>query len=815
MPRPYILLAFALILLAPILPGCGGGGDNPVSDPPATISLDGVTPSTTTPTSLDRVGLLGLPAAARGHIDLKVVILGLDERVSIPVEEDDNGHFFHAPFHPATPEAGGTVSLQVVSGAARSPEFSFELGALADAPGSFGDLVDELVLHIDGHAQRLGSSLDALKALSFEATPDALFQLKYAQSFVDDPTNPNSLTLIADGTSTLLTAAELQLLDQVSAYTAFDALVALEVASLDDLDPPVARGLVSGGSAQRRACIDVKLKIGTAAALSAAMWEAKFADIAISGDAGNTLTALSATLAAGAVIPGAGLAFTAAGAGVAAWQASRGALAGMNPSSFASIEASIDKSRFDEDAVDPGHYSNVMVTAVSKGWSADQAMVDAVTTALGAPGSAAQKGAITASGMLGDAATATINQGMSNYVGQRENGAIEFCPQTWTVDISLPLWCEAKAPGGKLNVATGAQTYWPAAAGPEILRVSNIRSQFGQEYISVDKAVEVEAIIVTASPTRIPVRKPGEEVQITVTLKNAEVMSLFWDAPGGEWKDGMGGFTNEPGTRPLRTPPGRDDYPFLVTIESFSRQGIRESGTPKRQAFVTVTLDEDIVVSPPNPCLQNNEREQFTATQGDEPADVIWSLETPEGGPSSLGSLSSTGFYTAPGSGSGRAVVVATSSTNENLRGVTGIEVGACECYWSLAIESEGEFSGTFASHAFPSFGGFFSFSFGDTDKSLTGNLQAFTDPIMENQTGVFEPEGFAFATLNRAWSATSDPEDETPFTMTITKNNTTNLEGSVDGVCVTAIDGKAVYRNFNLVFRSGNLADGSICGEQ
>jgi hypothetical protein len=480
--------------------------------------LDDVTLSVASVTSLTRVYLERLPDAGEGEESpYSVEILGFGALLEVAVEVDETGAFFFAPFHPETPEQGGTVTLQVVGEGERSPELILDLLALPDAPGAFASLVDALSEHIDRHALRLGSSLVALRSMTFEETPAALLPLKYAQSFVDDSSNPNSFVAMADGESTYLGEAAVRLLDQILGYVALETLVRLENQGIEELDPPATSsegldlpaaqlaviqekslGLKAG------ACIDYRPEISNAGQLSAAMWEAKFADIAISGDAGDTLGKLGVALAVGSVVGGpAAPAFAVAGAATAAWQASRQALAGLNPSSFVSITADIDKTSFNEDSLDTGNYSNVIVVAASNGWSVDQALFDAVTTAIGGVATAKQVAKVAEVSFLSAASAATLSAGGSAYAGAQQDGVIEFCSQEWTIDISSPLWCEARSVMGRFQVATGAQTYKPLTVGEDFLSISNIAAKFGQELIDIDKAVTVEEIVVTTVPDRL------------------------------------------------------------------------------------------------------------------------------------------------------------------------------------------------------------------------------------------------------------------------------------------------------------------------
>lgn len=806
---PSLLLVFLLAF------GCSSDGGGDGGSGPESSALDGVTLSTTTPRSLDRVELRGLPPARRAGGSVTVEFVGVEDTRPMPVEFDGDVAYFLAPFHPVTPTDGGEIGLQVVIGEARSPEFIVDLAALEDAPGAFEALVASLRAHVDGFAQRRGSSFEDLQSRTFEETPPALFPLKYAQSWVDDPANPNDLEALAEGSSDLLTADERRFLDQISGVTGLGGLIGLETDGLGDLDPPT---LVFGDASPlgRRECIDSGPDISTAAQLSAAMWEAKFAEIAITGDRATTLSALSATLAAGSAIPVYGRAFLAAGGATAAWQASRGALAGMNPSRFVSIDAAASPQRFEEDFEAIGRWSNVRVVAASTGWAVDQAIVDAVVTALGAYASAGQAAQLTAADFLSNAAVSVVNQSASTYVGAQEGGVVEFCPQQWSVDISTSTWSDARSVLGHFEVDSAAQTYRPLEVEADALSIRAIPSKFGQESIDVDIAIGVDPIVVTAAPGRIQVGEPGEIVSITAAIENAVNTSLFWDPGVGTWDDAQGEPTNDGGTRPLRTPQEEGAYPFDVAIESLSRSGLRADNQPVRQAAVRIVLDDEIVVSPANACLDPSESEEFSTTHADRPAAVTWSLEDLDGNPSSFGFVTQQGVYTAPSSGTGQVIVVATQVGDATNRGQAVVEVGSCSCFWALSIAGGSSYSGRFAGHGFPADFGFFTFSFETDSGNAVGNAQSFSDPVPANATGSFTIDTFGFQSGTRSWVVTADPDDGTSATISIIENDGVTMQGSVFGTCVSFLNGEEQFGSFDLNFRSGNLASGDvICGDQ
>ena len=253
-----------------------------------------------------------------------------------------------------------------------------------------------------------------------------------------------------------------------------------------------------------------------------------------------------------------------------------------------------------------------------------------------------------------------------------------------------------------------------------------------------------------------------------------------------------------------------------MTIESLSRGGLRADNQPVRQAVVRIALDDEVIVSPANACLDPSESEEFSATQADRPAAVTWSLEDLDGNPSSFGFVTQQGVYTAPSSGNGQVIVVATQVGDATNRGQAVVEVGNCSCFWALSIQGGSSYSGRFAGHGFPTDFGFFTFSFETDSGNAVGNAQSFSDPVPANAAGSFTIDTFAFQSGNRAWVVTADPDDGTSATISVGENDGTTMQGSIFGTCVSFVNGEEQFASFSMNFRSGNLAsDDAICGDQ
>jgi len=88
------------------------------------------------------------------------------------------------------------------------------------------------------------------------------------------------------------------------------------------------------------------------------------------------------------------------------------------------------------------------------------------------------------------------------------------------------------------------------------------------------------------------------------------------------------------------------------------------------------------MVNPPDACVINGDNETFEATvQGLENTAVTWALEPLQPGGAVTGNITQSGVFTAPSTGRGAVMVVATSQENPEIVGKTEVEVGSCSCY--------------------------------------------------------------------------------------------------------------------------------------
>jgi len=370
----------------------------------------------------------------------------------------------------------------------------------------------------------------------------------------------------------------------------------------------------------------------------------------------------------------------------------------------------------------------------------------------------------------------------------------------------------------KFTVDPASRQVRPFEVGDDILRIAAQPSQFGGREVHQDLPIKTKPIIVNVLPDDFTVETPGETIQLTATSDNAKIETLSWESAQGSWEDGLGGETDGGATRPLKTPTSASAYPFFVTVESTSDQGLRASGEPRRLDIATIRYQTTVLVSPSGICVPNGDNETSSAEiVGSPGAAFTWTLVDVGGGPASGAGtiLETTGRYVSPPSAVGEVHVVATSVGNANAKGKALVLYGPCVCYWTLEIEADRSFAGDFISHQIstdtaPAFT--LTITHSDAQEIGSGFAQVAGGPG-GGELGSW-PAIFVFSDGQRAWSAGNTGEEASAF-LTVTFNSTGKIEGFVSGVAATLIGEEVFYRPFELIFRSEEVNfEQSICGQ-
>lgn len=785
--RSRSFLCLVILSMFTVL-GCGEDSD---PSGPAANPLDSVTLSTPSAPSFGKVHLVGLPPAKRvALVEAHVRLEGED--APLLVEEDENGTFFWAPLHPVEPNHGGPIEVFVSAGEDVSPALSLEIEALPEAPGAFERVVTTLREHIDQRAQWAGSSFEELRSTDAADIDTALLPLKVAQSYVDSASpDRNDLVALVDNENGALSAEGRELLDRLFGYGPVDVVMQAQMDAfaengLQRLPPRM-------GDTRKDLCLNVGPDINTAQELSDAMILSELGNIStdLNTGAGKALHGAGLVLSVGGMLPVVGPAFSAAGVAVAAWQASAGFVDGVYPSEFVSLDFDIDQTEFPED--EPGYatWSNVEVVAASTGWVADKDIANIVLTAVGGGLSAKQKLQIQGSDFLRDAAITDLNMA-GGMLLEEYGGVIEFCPMQWRVDITDLPFSTAQALNRRLDVDPTVRQVRPAEVGPDVLRVAAQPVKFAGNEVSKDLPMQTQQIIVDVSPDEVFVETPGETVQLEASIQNADLPTLLWQPQEGSWGDGIGLETNGPQVRPLITPTDEKAYPFLVVVESLSRQGLRADGEPPRQDIVTIRHElPEIVVSPSVTCLTPEQQQPYSAAlpNGD-PIDVTWSVEPPGQG------FMQGSTYIAPSAPAEGIRVVATSVDHPDVRGEATVVVREnCMCFWFATVAGafNAEWDGSVAIWSDPGSG--FGFASIDLTSGPVGeSYPSITVMTVESSpsggTGSFEVTGLLGDKNGTVYSIS--PQEEAGVGIShafIESNDGVTIEGTLVGQAWRLVD--------------------------
>jgi hypothetical protein len=192
--------------------------------------------------------------------------------------------------------------------------------------------------------------------------------------------------------------------------------------------------------------------------------------------------------------------------------------------------------------------------------------------------------------------------------------------------------------------------------------------------------------------------------------------------------------------------------------------------------------------------------------QGLDNTAVTWSLAPTTIGGSTVGSISQAGVYSAPASGSGSALVVATSQADPTVVGQVYVEAGTCSCSWTLTIEGGGAWSGDFASHAFAGQFSPFSMTFAYLDPTAdgSGTVQIFeANGPTTGATGSWDCN-FSWLANDQFWVSTNT--EGTASTLTVDANTGAQMKSVISGTVLTAVGGEDSLQSFTMTIRSGDL---------
>lgn len=600
-------------------------------------------------------------------------------------EEESDEIWLHAPIHPEALVEGGEVSLALVDAEGRScPALPFLILPLDGVPGTVAAAKERIAHQLEGIAAFFQTSIEELRAMEVHEIPEHLLPLYLAQDSLE--ADPNSLQALLDGSAPILEGEALSL-DLLDALLAEIDLVRLLDESLAALTGPPAEGSdvmmlrqglsSTGGGPENAYQLHMEMEM--------AQWGESFSGDGPLGD-GVRKTVGAVGLLGSLPHPVARAGSMAVGS--AAFALTKGAEAAANllPSRLVSIDFELNPLLLYEDDESSGQWQEVMVVAASKGWKLDRSVLEGLLQFTQVKGgySAWMNRFSPPTGLreaLGEhLLTEAVNATIASHAD--DSGILTIAPkQTRPIDITEEPWSFGTVHFGLRE--EGREGYridpsWEGELRGEV-QVGTALGKFGGRHIYTRKDAGIEPVRITIDPTSV-VAEPGETITFSVKVHAADKTASIQAERGSiiheQRQDGTYQVVY---TAPLE----EDGLPDTLTVRSESTGGflVDPSRRPSVRAFIR-SRSPLVEIEPRSVCVKSGEKQTFTARVEnlDDPS-VNWSVD--------YGSITRAGLYTAP-SEPGVATVRATSAADPSVFDTVSVNVGPCNCLWSMQVGGRG-----------------------------------------------------------------------------------------------------------------------------
>ena len=223
----------------------------------------------------------------------------------------------------------------------------------------------------------------------------------------------------------------------------------------------------------------------------------------------------------------------------------------------------------------------------------------------------------------------------------------------WTVD---------SVAGGSSSagtITTAGMYTAPMQAGTHTVTATSAADSSKSASATVSVVTPVSSVSI--SPTSATMM-PGASQQFTVSVQGQANPAVTWSVDGVSGGNSSAGTISTGG---LYTAPSNTGNHTV---------GVTYSGTPSGSASASITVFT-LSTSPSGAVLSPGGTQQFTATvQGLSSASVTWSVDGISGGNSSVGTINSSGLYTAPYATGGH-VITATSTADSSATAQSSVSV--------------------------------------------------------------------------------------------------------------------------------------------
>ncbi len=252
----------------------------------------------------------------------------------------------------------------------------------------------------------------------------------------------------------------------------------------------------------------------------------------------------------------------------------------------------------------------------------------------------------------------------------RTNGTQQFNATVSGTSNTAVTWSVDGTAGGNLSTGTittsGLYTAPSSAAAPShIVTATSVAdtSKSGNAQVTVESPV-----VVSVSPTSATVVQ-GRQQTFVASVSHAANTQVNWSVDGIPNGSGAVGTITSAGVYTAPNSAG----PHTITATS------QQDPTASASAAVNVVAQVTVAISPTSASLVPGQSQSFTATVNNatDPS-VVWSVDGIAGGSSTVGTVSSSGVYTAPAA-TGQHTVTATSVADSSQSASAQVTVTAAQ----------------------------------------------------------------------------------------------------------------------------------------
>jgi len=668
--RPSQISIALVILLG--LGACAGDPAAPVTDGLYTVvTCSGLNLGSPSGVTLDEIPIGVLPSSFQSPV--AAVMFGDDGEPSgfaYVLPDDTDALRLSVPLHPTTPMAGGAVSLTFTDGTSACAPVDFTILPLPAADGEFEAVVDLLQAVVTAQATILETTREELNATALGDMPPAAWPLAMVQSLLDDPANAASLRAIADGA---MGGEALDWLDRLLART--DLRASLES------NPPAALGPLAAGPARFSAddllCdpayvgdaerLDYCMKLAAELARSATGLSRQ-----VSEDIKRAFSALSDV-----GLPLAGEVKVIFGAMFWLIYSEREGAAAAYPSTFTSIDLTVDPDPIQEDDERPALVSATVV-AGSLGYDMQAQILDGILQAKGLVETFGDFNFSTGT-VLDDLASQLAPQ-FASRIRDADIESLQIPAQsTNPITLDDALWLDTRVVSGSaVEVVDGAH-YEGRQSGTSLLSVRTKDGEFGGDQIAEQVEVSVSPLQVTIAPDEVFVGA-GNPWEFLVTVAGSRYPQSVEIDPMVSLQGTASIAYNGDGTHTVSyTAPDTPiiGSPDLLTVRHTAETGARGYSDVERLDIATIRFGGVRIVTAPT-CLDPGETLQLEAfVPGADNPDLIWSV--------TAGTIDSTGFFTAPAEAQIVQVTVEYAD-NPDVKDSIELQVGGCSCQATVRV---------------------------------------------------------------------------------------------------------------------------------